>query len=263
MLILFLLKRLIDFLWNIKARYFEKDTLAYDEIVKDVRDYEMAGNIDDIFPSSFKYKPRQIFNQAKDWYRSSCTAQWTWGASDTIRKFKADKREISPFLLWDEVKKRKIGKEWQWAYLIDTIKTAKDMWKIDWYYRVLTHEAIKKALYNTDLIVTWSNKIDWKRLWETWYIVDKVSSWSWHAFYIVWWNEIWYIAMNSYWEQYWLKWTFIIPYDVFEKVAFNSTYAITVDPEWASYTPEELYRRYLVNKKHLKVWKLLLKKNID
>lgn len=249
MLILFLLKQSIDFLWNIKARYFEKDTLAYDEIVKDIRDYELMWNDETIFPEQFIYRPRRIFNQSKTWYRSSCTAQWTAWAADALRKSKSDKTFMSPFDLWDIVKEQWLWKEWVWAFLIDTIKVAMKNWFIDWYYRVLTHSAIKQALYNWSMIVTWSNKINWRTLQETWYIVKEPWVGSWHAFYISWWNQQWYVAYNSYWEQYWLKWTFIIPYDVFEKVAFNSTYAIAVDPEWASYTPEELYKIYLVNKK--------------
>ena len=244
-----IIKNITEFILNIKAKYFEKETSALDEKIKDNLDYEMAGNIEDVFPISFKYKPRQVFNQYITWYKSSCTAQWTWWASDTIRKFKADNREISPFKLWDEVKKRNLGKEWEGAYLIDTIKVAKDLGKIDWYYRVLTHEAIKKALYNTDLIVTWSNKIDWKRLQETWYIVDKVSKWSWHAFYIIWWDEVGYIAMNSYSDKYWNKWTFTIPYDLYFQIAFNSTYAVVVNPEWTKLSREELYKKYSITKK--------------
>lgn len=243
-----LYKNTVEFLYNLNNKYLNKEVTALDEVIKDYLDYELAWDISDNMPQSFLYNPREIFDQRKDWYRSSCTAQGTWWASDTIRKYKADKRRISPFVLWDEVKKRKLGKEWQGAYLIDTIKVAKDLWKIDWYYRVLTHEAIKKALYNTDIIATWSTKIDWKRLWETWYILDKVSIWSWHAFYIIWWNEIGYIAVNSYSDKYWNKGTFTIPYDLFFKVAFNSTYALVVNPEWTKLSREELHKKYLLTK---------------
>lgn len=242
-------KNTIEFLYNFNNKYLNKDTEALDEVIKDPLDYEIAWNIDTTFPEEFIYDPRQIFDQRVNWYRSSCTAQWTAWASDTIHKYKASKQKVSPWALRDEVKKRWLGKEWNWAYLIDTIKVAKDLFKVDWYFRVLTHEALKQALYNTNIIVTWSSKIDWKRLWETWYIVDKVSVWSWHAFYLVWWNKIGYVAMNSYSDKYWKNWTFIIPYDLFFKVAFNSTYALVVDPQWTKYSREELYQKYLVTKK--------------
>lgn len=253
MLILLSIKHIIDFISNIKAKYFEKDTLAYDEYIKDYRDYELAWEDSSeviIFPDEFEYIPREIFNQNIEWYRSSCTAQWTWWASDTIRKYKADKTRISPFVLRDIVKTKWLWKEWVWAYLIDTIKTALSNTFIDWYYRISSILDMKKALYRWDLIVTWSNKIDWKQLHIDKYIVKKESKWSWHAFYLTWWNDIWFIAMNSYSNKYWLNWKFIIPFDLFFKVAFNSTYAITVDPEWTKYTRDELYKKYLVSKKY-------------
>ena len=250
MLILFLLKQLIDFLWNIKAKYYDIETLAYDEIIKDVRDYEIAWDITQDFPETFIYKPRRIFNQSQDWYRSSCTAQWTAWWADVIRKYKADKTFNSPFTLWDTVKSLWLWSEKYWAFLIDTIKVAKDNLFIDWYYRVATIDWIKSALYRWDLIVTWSNKINWKTLQTTWYVVDKVDKWNWHAFYISWWNKEWFIAVNSYSEKYWNKWTFTIPFKLFLWVSFNSTYAITINPKWATLTREELYDTYKIIKKY-------------
>jgi hypothetical protein len=37
-----MLRKTINFIVNMKAKYFEKDTLAYDEVALDPRDYEMA-----------------------------------------------------------------------------------------------------------------------------------------------------------------------------------------------------------------------------
>jgi hypothetical protein len=243
-----LIKLIVEFIYWLYQLYLTKNE-AIDEIIKDERDYELAWEILDTFPEEFIYEPNEIYNQAINWYRSSCTCQWTVGASNVIRKYKKDENIKSPFKLWDILKEKKLGKEWAWAFLIDAIKEAKTAWKIDGYYRVMTIDAIKKALYNTDMIVTWSNKIDWKALQETWYKVDKVSKWSWHAFYICWWNKEGFIAINSYSDKYWLKGKFIIPFDLFLKLAFNSTYAVVVNPEWTKLTRDELYNNYSVTKK--------------
>ena len=244
MLLYLMLRKTINFIVNMKAKYFEKDTLAYDEVALDPRDYEMAWYIEDEFPEEFEYEPKEIYNQAINWYRSSCTCQWTVGASNVIRKYKKETNSKSPFKLWDILKEKKLGKEWNGAYLIDAITQAKAVGKIDWYYRVLTIDAMKKALYRTDMIVTWSNKIDWKKLQETKYIVDKVSKWSWHAFYICWWNKKWFIAVNSYSDKYWLKGKFIIPFNLFFPLAFNSTYAVVVNAEWSKLSRDELFTKY-------------------
>lgn len=239
----------IEFIFNINKKYFDKKTSALDEVIKDYKDFELAGWIEDTFPLEFEYKPDEIFNQAKDWYRYSCTSQWTCWSSNVSRKYKADKTKVSPFELWDEMKKRWLGKEWLWAYLIDTIKTWKELNFINWYYRVSNNNQIKKAIYNVDLVVTWSWKINWKQLKLDKYIVKSKSVWEWHAFYLIWWNKVWFIAMNSYWEKYWLWWTFIIPYDIFWDIAFVSTYAIVVNPEWTKLSREELYKKYLIKTK--------------
>jgi hypothetical protein len=131
-----------------------------------------------------------------------------------------------------------------WAYVIDAIKIAKDMWWFTSYYQVNTVEQIKTALYRWYVIVTWTNRIDWKdaRDWT----VDHIWSWSWHAFTITgyqdrkrikrlkvdntkkWLHKGWYIwcvvCENSYWETYWDEWWFWIPYELIEKwILFNKT----------------------------------------
>lgn len=253
-----MLKYIIESIYWFYKKFLSKDE-AFDEIIKDPRDYYLGNAwIQEQKPSKFLMKVKRFINQNVIWYKSSCTAQATSEAWNTQRKLKADKNTHSWFNLWDIMKALWLWAEWRWAYLIDALKQWEKEWVIDWYYRVKTHEEIKSALYKWHTIVTWSNKINWSKIKNTNYVVTEVSKWYWHAFYIPGWlnNFIYdiykwaYPCANSYWEEYWDKWMFYIPYELFDKVTFNSTYAVVVNPEWSKMTKEELFEQYKLKRKN-------------
>lgn len=221
---------------------------AFDEVVKDERDYELdelaGSNIN--LPEEFNYNPYNITDQRKDGYRMSCTAQSVAGAANTQIKYKKGKRFFSPFKLWDIMVSR-----WLWgnngAYLRHAVETAKKEWNIDGYYKARTVMAIKLALYKTNQVCSGSTTIDWKLLVRTGNILSAITKGNWHAFWIKWWNKIWFICQNSYWKDFWLN-EFIIPYHLVDEALFNSTYALVVDAHWSKYSQEQLLKKYQVKR---------------
>ncbi len=238
------IKKIIEALYWLYKFYITNDE-AFDEIVKDPRDYEsLAWWETKGLPQRFEYKPYLVTDQRKDWYRMSCTSQWTAGAINTSTKYKKGKTFYLPEPLWDDMVDNKVGDRKRGAYLKDAVGTA---YKKGWfkaYYRATSNDAKKEALYRGDLIVTGSTKIDWKELIKTDNIVRAAWQGYWHAFYIVGWNEIWWICQNSYWPDFVLN-QFVIPYSLADEVLFNSTYALTVnDPDWTKISKGELFEKY-------------------
>lgn len=255
--LILMLKYFIESLYWFYKKFLSNDE-AFDEIINDPRDYKLGNDwIQEQKPSKFIIKVARFVNQNVFWYKSSCTSQWTNEAANTQRKLKADDTRTSWFDMRDLMKKLWLWAEWIWAYWIDAIKLAKKLWIIDWYYRVKTNEEIKSALYKWHTVVSWSTKINWKKLHSTNYVVTESSSWSWHFYYINWWDKNFtyykfkwvFTCPNSYWENYWDKWMFYIPFELFNKVAFNSTYAIVVNPEWSKLSREELFKKYKLKKR--------------
>lgn len=239
---------------NKAYNYFKKGHTALDEAVTSGTDYKMWAITASIVPDiDFEFDCDCIPDQNVTGYKRSCTAQGTTTASNIIRKAKSDDTRNSGFELRDIMVDLWLWAEWEWAYIINAIKKAKELWIIDWYYKVSWKYEIEKAIYeNTDLIVSWSNKIDYSKLAETWYIVEEVSNWLGHCICIPWFKKDsdrdLYRVMNSYWEDYWIEWGFYIPYDLIEDILFNSTYAVVVNPEWTKMTQEERYKAYQLTK---------------
>lgn len=246
------IKKIVEFIYWLYQLYLTKNE-AFDELIEDSRDYELLGNaIDPNMPKKFIFEPRKFVNQNVDWYKMSCTAQATCEASNTIRKIKADKTNNSWFTHWDYMVEQGLWWRQRWAYLIDAIKSAKDRWILDMYYRVRSIEQMKDVIYSySTLIVTWSSKINRTRLKQTNYIVDKVDSWYWHAFYVLWFDDEkeLIVCANSYWDKYWDKGKFYIPYNLFFDLVFNSCYSIVVNPEWTKLSREELFEKFSILKK--------------
>lgn len=244
--LILMLKYIIEFLYWFYKKFLTDDE-AFDEVVKDPRDYKLSGDFGETKPNQFKYDVLRYINQNKTWYKSSCTAQATTEASNTIRKYKSDQVINSWFDLWDIMKSLWLWAEKQWAYLINAVKQAIKENYIQWYYKVSWVEEIKKSLYRTNLVVTWTSKIDWNLLKKTWYIVSEISWWYGHAFYIKGWDDEkqHIICANSYWTEYGDKWDFYIPYNLVEQwILFNSTYWLIVNPEWTKTSREELFKKY-------------------
>lgn len=241
------LRHLVNELYNFANKYLDSKTQAFDELISDVRNYELdeiAWSVEPKFPDEFAFEVHYYVNQRKPWYTMSCTAQATAECGNLQRKVKADETRKSWFILWDDMVRLWLWDRKRWAYLIHAIKQGKKDWVVEWYYQTKTINAMKSAIYNySNLIATWSNKIDWNLLKKTDAIVSISSSWYWHAFYIRWWNKLGWLCVNSNWHKDPIT-EFIIPFNLTFDVLFKSTYALVVNPEWTKLSKEELFSKY-------------------
>lgn len=100
------------------------------------------------------------------------------------------------------------------AYIIDAPKTAKELWRIAWYFQVYTIEDLKKAIYEGHPVVTWSNKLAWDKVC---YAKENYG----HCILIIGYNEKWFIIKNSYGKNKYNNWTNLLPYNLFDKLMYT------------------------------------------
>lgn len=164
----------------------------------------------------------KVFNQRDDNIPNTyywCTRYWTTHGINENNAYEGS------WIMVDPVEEWRIALEQYWAdirtwdSLRSALQQAKDRWFISWYAR-LTDRIYqgKYALSIGQTIYTWTVKCDWKETLETGIFHWKESSY-WHAFIIIWYNKDWFIARNSYWwmfEYDWIKWWFLIPWDMVE-----------------------------------------------
>lgn len=100
------------------------------------------------------------------------------------------------------------------AYIIDWPKTAKELWRIAWYFQVYTIEDVKKAIYEWHPVVTWSNKLAWD---DVCYAKENYG----HCILIIGYNEKWLIIKQSYWKNKRANWTNLLPYNLFDKLMYT------------------------------------------
>ncbi len=254
-MIYLMIREIVNFLFNIRAKYFDKKTSAFDELMEDTRDW--AWNIEPIKkPREFIMNDNRFVNQNLKNYTMSCGSQWTCNSINNQLWYKQDKETYrSWFVLFDTLVRLWLASRTLWSYVIDNITTAKKIWYLDWYYSVKTIEEIKNAIYNLNSVVTGSKTIDWSQC-KDW-LVKSVSSWYGHCFELCGWNDDkiiwdytwWFYCRNSYWKDFQDNWWFWIPYDLYDKILFNTRKAIIVNPEWSKLSREELFEKYKLRKK--------------
>lgn len=243
----------INSIYNIKNKYFNPNTSAFDEVLEDSRDWAWW----DILlshlwlPTKFIINDDRFVNQHIEWYEMSCTAQGTCNAINNSLYIKADKTTYRNwFNLFDLAVSKWLASRKNWAYVIDLIKLSKDEWLSVWYYTAYTLLEIKNAIYTTNCVVTWSSKINWDECRD--WLVKSIWVWYWHCFEISGWDNnkqigkyIWALyCRNSYWNKAQDKWWFWIPYYLYNDILFNTRKAIIVSPEWEKISPEERTANY-------------------
>ena len=233
---------IINFIYNIKNKYFNKHTFVYDEAIKDPRniqyeevllwsDIETVNKIEDRFIA----EPLEIPNQRVEWYRYSCTGQWTWQATNSANKIRVNwQPKRSGFKLFDLMVKLWLANRKRWAYGIDAVKTAKKERYFRTYAEIKDLNEILTSIYNGHFPTLWTNKITWSRVTSKW-IVKEIGKWYGHFFYAIWYDKnmkaewfTWFVkCVNSSWEDYRDWGCFWIPFDLIEKwILFNTKCAI-------------------------------------
>ena len=241
-----LLYKYLNRLLNLK-NYLKKDQYAIDTIVKDHRDYTIdtmawtivdAKNMFNDLPDIFILNDERFQHQ---WNSNDCVAYSCANAINTELWYKADKETYYEWVVLANSMRDSGTMFPNWAYVEDWPKEALDLKWIDRYYQVDTLFDIMNAIYRyTNPVCTWTNKIKWFDIRDTW-LVTTVSSGAWHAVNIVGWDKtkvIWkytwaLVLENSYWNEYQDGWYFWIPFDLQNKILFNTKKAIYVKPQWS------------------------------
>lgn len=107
------------------------------------------------------------------------------------------------------------------AFIRDGAKALKKVWMIGDYIQVNNIDEIKQMICDWYPILVWTNQLKLTQTHNTWYSVPW--AWSGHCFWIVWYNDEWFIIPDP-----WKARTWILKYEHF-KYLFPSKFAITKD----------------------------------
>jgi len=110
-----------------------------------------------------------------------------------------------------------------WASLQEMMSFFKKRGLIDGYVKSTTVQECRNAINNWCLIYTWSNKCNWSKTSKAKKFVYDPNGAA-HCFFIEDFNDEWFIAVNSFWENRWDNGRFTIPFDDYGNI--YSTYAI-------------------------------------
>jgi hypothetical protein len=92
-------------------------------------------------------------------------------------------------------------------------------WLIEWYVQPKTIEQIKASIDGWYYIYTGSSNCDW---WKTKlskvYVLRTDWKFVWHAYALVWYTDVWWLAINSRWPTRADKWYFTIPFEYTDKL---------------------------------------------
>ena len=169
-----------------------------------------------------------IFNQGADPLTlNSCG--WCWlihniNAQTILSSTEWHTNQISVKSEWmDYNQTRDESRKYRWTEMQANMKYfINELKYIAWYWKLNSIEEAKAAIDNRHFIYTWSNNGDWThvRLKKV-YKLRTDKKLVGHLFCIVWYNEEWFIAINSYWS---VNWYFTIPYSLYDTL--YSKYAI-------------------------------------
>ena len=222
-----------------------------------------------------------IFNQ---WSQTLTTmACWCYGSTHCINAMNiiesnwlwVNYEQKNPLVYWNEFIKSTPSAQYSWSSIQDWIAFMKSKWIISWSVRCYTIEEAKSAIDNNRLIYTGSNNWDWNYVKLHWVYATKTSSY-WHLFCLVWYNDQWFIWINSYWDS---NWYFILPYSYWNTLysrnalcdstnteAFNTYYRIVEEIKALDYKTwlfpyyEKAKETYWVDSKMFEIIKKLLRR---
>ena len=168
-----------------------------------------------------------IFNQNEDRKTyMACWCYWIYHISNILNILEYWKQwlpynEINPSIPWIEYLKENPQAQYTWSSLQTWLNKLTKNWLISWYTKLTTIEEWKNAIDSWRWIYTWSMNWDWNKVKtnKIYWVKDKSY---WHLFCIYWYNDFWFLAINSYWKN---DWIFTIPYEYWDTL--YSRYAIS------------------------------------
>jgi len=190
----------------------------------------------DELPEEIRFLPDTIYNQWIDpIMRMSCTrqspvhiinAQNLYVSTQTQRKFSTV--DVKP--IWVEAVNNNPNISSEWDLITNWLSQCKNKWLITWYSIVSTIDEMKHSISKWRLIATGSNNWNWNTVRNT-HLYEIRTDWRvvWHAFCIVGYNELGWVAVNSYWED---NWVFTIPYNLTDTLYTRFSVSDTKDESY-------------------------------
>lgn len=209
---------------------------------RDIKWEEIASNEDEFeLPRRFVLDNGVTTDQ---WRTNHCVGFGsTEGKNEWANYYKMDVPYLDPDKTVNYIKENlddQISIRGTWIY--NWPKALKQMGEIYAYYSVKTLEQFKKAIYLGCTIQTGTNKLSWSMTSRNWVAVMK--SWGGHHMNVVWFDDdltradgYWktytgfLIIENTWWEKWWDRGRYYLPYELMDKVLFNTRLAMIVNKE--------------------------------
>lgn len=179
-----------------------------------------------------KIKVRDQYDQ-KDTYKAcsayGATAIYNWYQSVEFMNQWLEFEQEDPRWKWEAYQATRWYPD-KWASLQEIMTFFKNRWLIDWYVKTKNVEETKNAIKNWYLIYTGSDKCWWSATSKAKEFVYDANGAA-HCFSIIDYDDTWFIAINSFWEDWGDKGLFHINFDKYQYI--YSTYAlIDHDDRW-------------------------------
>lgn len=177
-----------------------------------------------------------IFNQSsQSETKMACWCYWIHHISNILNLIEYSNQwinyaEINPLNPWKEYLKINPQAQYEWSSLQTWLNRLLDNWLISWYSKLATVEEAKNAIDSWKWIYTWSMNWDWNVVKNT-HIYETKDKSYWHLFCICWYDDNWFIAINSNWS---INWYFNIPYKYWDTL--YSRYAVSDKKDLWVYT---------------------------
>jgi hypothetical protein len=186
-----------------------RDYIYEDIYMKDHWNGIKAGPIWD----TAKMKIYNQFDQTSTYKACSCYGLWWVYNGNNVEEYW--QKEIE-FEQEDPKNKRfpfqaKRGRPNEGASLQNMMKFYIKRERIEWYLKVNTEDGMKNAIDNQFLIYSGTKYASWRKTWAEWKFV-YYKNWGWHCFFIVWYDDIGRICVNSFGKKRGKDWYFTVPY---------------------------------------------------
>lgn len=199
---------------------------------RDIKFDEVVGDVELELPSRVLLNDGTVLNQGAT---KHCVAFWTTNGVNEGRNFLGFSSDKKPDTLVNYIKSKldpKISE--RGTYIVNGPKGAKALGWIEWYTQTDTLEEIKKSIFCGLPIATGTNKLSWTKTKKAWNVAVLWAGGG-HFISVVWYDDnltradvngkayTWFLIVENTWGSSWGdSWLYYIPYEIWDKVLFNT-----------------------------------------